>query len=58
MTWSFLSPCHHVEGNRGIDRLDDDSQVGNHCDCVGRFNDDRGSYNCNAGGSLIHGYVW
>jgi hypothetical protein len=37
-TWSFLSPCCHVEGNHGVDCLDANCQVGDCCNCVGRFN--------------------
>ncbi len=56
-TWSFLSPCRHVEGNPGVGHPDDDSQIGDCCDHVGHFDDSRGSYDCDADGSFIHGYV-
>ncbi len=56
-TWNFSSPCPHVEGNRGADPLDDDSQVGDHCNRVGCFDDGCGSYDCHVDGSSIHGYA-
>jgi hypothetical protein len=30
-TWCYLSPCCHVEGNCGIDCLDDNSWISNYC---------------------------
>jgi hypothetical protein len=50
-------PCCRIEGDRGADRLDDDSRMVDHCGCVGCFNDSRNSYDCNVDGSLIHGYM-
>ena len=50
-------PYCRVNHNHGINRLDDDNLVGNHRGRVGCFDDGRGSCNCNAGGSLTHGYV-
>ncbi len=52
-----MSPCHHFEGNRGVDHLDDNSWIVDRCGCVGCFDDSCNIYNCNADGSLIHGYV-
>ncbi len=42
---------------RGADCLDDDSWIVNHCGCVVCFDDSCNIYDCNADGSLIHGYV-
>jgi hypothetical protein len=52
-----LRPCRHVKGDRGIGRLDDDSQIGGRCDHVDCFNHSCGSYDCDADDSLIHGYM-
>ncbi len=56
-TWSFLSPCHHFEGNRYADCLNDNSQIVNHCGRVGHFDDSHDISDCDADGSSIHGYV-
>ncbi len=54
---AFLSPCHHVKGDCGVDHLNDDGQHGDHCGRVGCFNDSRSRYDCDADGSSIHGYA-
>ncbi len=52
-----MSPCHHFKGNCDADHLDDNSRIVNHRGCVGCFDDSRDISDCNADGSLIHGYV-
>ena len=54
----MLSPCHHFKGNRGVDCLDEDSRIVDRRSRDGRFNDSCNIYDCNADGSLIHGYAW
>ncbi len=56
-TCCSVSPCHCIEGNRGINHLNDDSWIVNHCGRVGCFDGSHDIYDCNVDGSLIHGYV-
>ena len=52
-----MSPWCHVKGDSGLNRLDDDSRIGNRCSHVGRFDGSCDIYNFDADGSLIHGYA-
>ncbi len=56
-TCCFSCPCSCVKGNCGVDRLDDDSRIVDHCGCIGCFSGSPDIYDCNVDGSSIHGYV-
>jgi hypothetical protein len=52
-----LSPYCCAKDNRGINRIDDKSQVGGRTDHVGCFDDRCNTCGNDAAGSLIHGYA-
>ncbi len=56
-TWCFSRPCCCIKRNCGVNCLDDDSRIVDHCGCVGCFDGSSNIYDCNVDGSLIHGYV-
>ncbi len=57
-TCCSLCLCSHIEGNCGINCLNEDSQIVNHRSCVGCFNHSCNIYDCNVDGILIYSYVW